>query len=532
MKGFANLPIAFAIAATIFSVTFATIDRRVIGYGARRQTGRNSGDMLTGTDDACGNSKEFYFKEALIDNFASAEEAKFWVGDGQRYWINEELFLGEGYPIFVFIGGEGEENCRRLSDGYYFYDLAKEHGAMLVDIEHRFYGESYPTAGMTTDELAYLSSDQALADLARLITYIKESKGLQNSRVITFGGSYPGNLAAWFRLKYPSVTSGSVASSAPLHAKENFFEYMEVVGDALKYFAGSDCYNSMTMAAEYVAQLYSAGGPGSEGWKQLQSDFETCSDMKSDLDLNVLLQDLMGNIQGTVQYNLEVPTKMNVTEICEVMVQPPSTAPSDSITNALLINPSLKQSELSAADAYKNFVKLSALYRQENGMKCEDASWEETIKFLGATEKDHNNAARPWVYQTCNQFGFFQTAASANQPFSSWQAHLDVNFSMAMCEGAFEGWTVEPQTAWTNTEYGATAIAATNVIFPSGTIDPWHALGVTNETAAELPMDSEQPLYILGTAHCADMRAPAASDPASLTAARQVIAETVAAWLK
>lgn len=82
-----------------------------------------------------------------------------------------------------------------------------------------------------------------------------------------------------------------------------------------------------------------------------------------------------------------------------------------------------------------------------------------------------------------------------------------------------------------NNVYGDVRIAGTNIIFPSGTIDPWHALGVTNYTAA-LPQSSESPLYILGTAHCNDLYAPASSDPPSLTAAREQVAAKVAEWLK
>lgn len=53
------------------------------------------------------------------------------------------------------------------------------------------------------------------------------------------GGSYSGNLAAWFKVKYPHMSDGSVASSAPLTAQTNFSGYMEVVADSLAYFEGA-----------------------------------------------------------------------------------------------------------------------------------------------------------------------------------------------------------------------------------------------------------------------------------------------------
>lgn len=118
---------------------------------------------------------------------------------------------------------------------------------------------------------------------------------------------------------------------------------------------------------------------------------------------------------------------------------------------------------------------------------------------------------------------------SQNQPFYSW-TQLDLDFYRDICAAAFDGWTSDPQTEWMNEVYGDIRIAGTNIMFPSGTIDPWHALGVTNSTAA-LPQPSETPIYILGTAHCNDLYAPASSDPESLTWARQEISTIVSEWL-
>lgn len=55
----------------------------------------------------------------------------------------------------------------------------------------------------------FLTSEQALADYAVLIKHIKSSiPGSSQSKVIAFGGSYGGMLAAWFRMKYPNVVQG------------------------------------------------------------------------------------------------------------------------------------------------------------------------------------------------------------------------------------------------------------------------------------------------------------------------------------
>ena len=146
----------------------------------------------TNKDSGCGNSVQYYYNAQIVDHFAPANQQVKWTGNGQRYWMNKQFWGGPGYPIFLYIGGEGEESCYTLTGGLYMYNLAQEHKALMIDVEHRFYGESYPTSDMSTANLAYLSADQALADLARILGFIKQNLGTTTSRVISFGGSYPG----------------------------------------------------------------------------------------------------------------------------------------------------------------------------------------------------------------------------------------------------------------------------------------------------------------------------------------------------
>jgi thymus-specific serine protease len=113
-----------------------------------------------------------------------------------------------------------------------------------------------------------------------------------NSHVITFGGSYPGNLAAWFRLKYPHLTLGSVASSAPVQARMDFHQYMEVVSDALVYFGGWPCRDALARAVKVTAAKLRA-----QEYLRLQQDFKLCGPIETPRDAWVFETNLMGNIQ-------------------------------------------------------------------------------------------------------------------------------------------------------------------------------------------------------------------------------------------
>lgn len=71
--------------------------------------------------------------------------------------------------------------------------------------------------------MQYLTSQQALADLAVFIEAMNEQYQLDDSvKWIVFGGSYPGSLAAWMRMKYPHLVHGAMSASGPLLAQVDF----------------------------------------------------------------------------------------------------------------------------------------------------------------------------------------------------------------------------------------------------------------------------------------------------------------------
>lgn len=80
--------------------------------------------------------------------------------------------------------------------------------------------------------------------------------------------------------------------------------------------------------------------------------------------------------------------------------------------------------------------------------------------------------------------------------------------------------------AKTNNFYGGKNVTGTSIVFPNGSIDPWHALGITEDLSS-----TQRAIFIQGTAHCANMYPAMNSDPAELTWARAAISNQIGEWL-
>ncbi|KAG7163122.1 Lysosomal Pro-X carboxypeptidase-like [Homarus americanus] len=158
---------------------------------------------------------ETYFYKQKVDHFSFVDPDSY----SQRYLINDESWDSDGGPIFFYAGNEGDITWFAENTGF-MWDIAPEFNALIIFAEHRYYGVSLPYGNKSFTEpkySGYLTSEQALADFAELISYLRIAlPGAKNSAVIAFGGSYGGMLAAWFRMKYPHVVQGSIAASAPI----------------------------------------------------------------------------------------------------------------------------------------------------------------------------------------------------------------------------------------------------------------------------------------------------------------------------
>uniref|UniRef100_A0A8C2UQL9 Serine protease 16 n=1 Tax=Chinchilla lanigera TaxID=34839 RepID=A0A8C2UQL9_CHILA len=88
-----------------------------------------------------------------LDPFNSSDGRTFL----QRYWVNDRHWAGRDAPVFLHLGGEGSLGPGSVTAGHPAA-LAPAWGALVISLEHRFYGLSVPAGGLGSTQLRYLSS--------------------------------------------------------------------------------------------------------------------------------------------------------------------------------------------------------------------------------------------------------------------------------------------------------------------------------------------------------------------------------------
>ena len=77
---------------------------------------------------------------------------------------------------------------------------------------------------------------------------------MPSRKVVVFGGSYPGALSAWFRVKYPHMSVASIASSAVVYPIADLWRFdYQVYKDALNSSAScAQTIHDINMKIEQV----------------------------------------------------------------------------------------------------------------------------------------------------------------------------------------------------------------------------------------------------------------------------------------
>ncbi|CAK5113945.1 unnamed protein product, partial [Aphanomyces euteiches] len=357
--------------------------------------------------------------------------------------------------------------------------LAQENKAMLVALEHRYYGSSQPVPDWSKANLKYLSSEQALADITTFQDYFIKQKQLSTSSPwVAFGGSYSGSLAAWLKLKYPTRFVGSVASSAPIQARSDFSAYSDVVSNDSSTITGSPaCAQTLQDGHEEFHRLVAS--TNSKDVATLKQLFNPCFKMRSDDDWTIMEFSLFLGISNDAQFAPE-----NFKSFCTTYLS--------------------------------NRTPIQRLTRYVNatGKSCSYNSFSGYVSTVAGTTITNDGWTRQWTYQTCSEFWSGQGTATASGVFSPLKyATNKVLVDKVSHQPALRGFKIDVE----------------NVVFPSSSYDPWSALALSNSTG--VVNSKSQVVFIHGGSHCRDMFSSDPTDPAPVQWAHTQVRAAVKRFL-
>lgn len=379
----------------------------------------------------------------LVDHFNGSSNATF----QQRYFTHQCGTLSPKSPVFLYISGEaalGGIPNDWVTNGY-----CEEFDAMLVTLEHRYYGSSLPmgsSAPFTVQNLKLLSVEQALADLARFVSWFAQGRP-----VVTFGCSYAGAMSAWFRVRYPNVTIGAISSSGVVNPILDFHQFDTQISTSLKS-VDKQCLDLLHEANRFIEALVVADP------KKALSMFNTTGFHV--LDFLYYIADAAAE---TVQYGYQ-------DTLCHY----------------------LKGSNGNIVERYASFV---------NEFYANVFLGGDVISYSRYhVQLPRQSGTRAWWWQTCYELAYFQTAPAVT-PIRS--RRLDLKYFQDFCGYVFQGLAWPPATTRISNLYGGAKPDGTELFFFQSSQDPWQWAGVMHPLG---PLRDEYTVVCADCGHCSDTR--------------------------
>ncbi|XP_065867759.1 uncharacterized protein [Euphorbia lathyris] len=471
-------------------ISFATTE------AARRLSSINE-TMNVSEEVGLGTDFEMHMYKQTIDHFNYKPES--FETFQHRYFINRKFWGGgvdgdpRNSPIFVYFGADESFDSLKICKVGFLVDHAQEFNALLVYIEHRYYGKSRPVCGTieevmrNADKRGYFNSAQALADYAEIILHIKRTLDATQSPVIVIGKAYGGMLAAWFRLQYPHIASGALASSAAILSFDGIVPQNVYHSKVTRNFreASETCYKTIKESWDFIDDI--ACQP--HGIDLLSRTFRTCKALSTPKELKKYIE----GIYIDAAKNYAAPSRP-VHVICEAIDDPKDDCP-------MPIN--------------KIASGLFAYLKHTNPNNA--CTVNAPIPFDG------------WAWQTCSEM--VMPMSPGDDPDSMFQPSQPFDFQ-EFSDSCFASYGVTPRPHWITTRYGGHNIEivlanfGSHIIFSNGLRDPISAAGVLrNISDTVIAIVTEQ------GSHGLDLECAKEGDPDWLIAQRQTEVTIIHGWL-
>ncbi|KXT02964.1 hypothetical protein AC578_10610 [Pseudocercospora eumusae] len=138
----------------------------------------------------------------------------------QKFYMSTEHYRPGG-PILLFQGEESTSlDCLGCT---IMHDFAQKLNGIVVNLEHRYFGQSVPFGSNLTayssNQWKYLTLDNVLRDAVVFVQSVARNETANNSApIFAASGSYGGFVVTLMRQNYPDTFRGVIASAPALRA--------------------------------------------------------------------------------------------------------------------------------------------------------------------------------------------------------------------------------------------------------------------------------------------------------------------------
>lgn len=348
-----------------------------------------------------------------------------------------------------------------------------------IILENRYYGDSWPFETSTTDELAYLTTEQTIADnvyFAQHATFpgLKENISAPGTPWILYGGSLAGGETAFSIKEYGSsgtgILWGGIASSAPVHAQIAYPQWYYPI----QQFAPGDCTASINAIIDKMDRLVA------------QKNEKAINELKEIFGLGALKD--IRDFAMTIAFPMGGPMNYPTNTWQELNWYPAYTSNDfwnfcNNVTN-LHAPENISAVDFALAkythgEPWQNLGNYANYVKQVLLPLCPSGNYNDVTCF-GTQNKTFyaetaNSGSRSYLYTTCTEFGLYQVAEPSGPSLIS--RVLQKDYTQQWCEWAFKKGrrnSIPPEPdVHTINKYGDFNISAERLALIDGEQDVW-----------------------------------------------------------
>jgi hypothetical protein len=381
-------------------------------------------------------------------------------------------------------------------------------------LEHRYWGTSTPFTDLTTENMKYLTLENAIKDM----TYFAKKVQLPFARHVasnaadvpwvTMGGSYSGALSAWIEAVDPGVLWAYHASSAPVQAISDYWAYFLPVQEGMP----RNCSKDVSLVIDHMDHVLTDGSP--EEQLALKAMFSMESVTHND-DFMAALEYGPWLWQGNQFY-----ANSGFFDWCDYIEGSVNQTDPASLPDASGVGLETALAGYAAwfTDIYLPTACMDygyADFNSTNNTLCFDTYNASSPLFTDTSLS--NQIDRQWVWMTCNEpFGYWQTGAPADRP-SIVSRLVTPDYWIRQCGlffppgphgetyGIAAGRSEDAVNAYTR---GWENVNTTRLIYVNGGFDPWRESGVSAELRPGGPLQGTEQVPVLvvpGGFHTSDL---------------------------